>query len=156
MARTRQLSGLVAELPPKLRPFFNGRRELCAVNWGRLRSPRACPNRVCLQWHQPATVFPSNPSGRSKLKKYTGTTFLEVKIRLPGHAGANRDRHEWDPTSSLPAFDAQGTRPQVTSENGWYPSVVAPSQACCKARFAIEDRVLEDSAPICALAVLSY
>jgi hypothetical protein len=58
--------GLVAELPPKLRPFFNGRRELCSVNWGRLRSPRACPNRVCLQLHQPATVFPRDPSVRSK------------------------------------------------------------------------------------------
>lgn len=42
-----KLLGLVAELPPKLRPFFNGRTELCAVNWGRLRSLRARPNRVC-------------------------------------------------------------------------------------------------------------
>ena len=50
--------GLVAELPPKLRPFFNGRTELCAVNWGRLRSLRACPNRVCPQWPQSASVFP--------------------------------------------------------------------------------------------------
>ena len=39
--------GLVAELPPKLRPFFNGRTELCALNWGRLRLLRAFPNRVC-------------------------------------------------------------------------------------------------------------
>jgi hypothetical protein len=41
--------GLVAELPTDLSPFSNGRRELCAVNWGRLRSPRACPNRACRQ-----------------------------------------------------------------------------------------------------------
>ncbi len=51
-------TGLVAELPPKLRPFFNERTELCAVNWGRLRSLRACPNRVCPQWPQSASVFP--------------------------------------------------------------------------------------------------
>jgi hypothetical protein len=61
-ARTRRLTarsrGLVAELPPKLGPFFNGRTELCAVNWGRLRSLRACPNRVCPQWPQSASVFP--------------------------------------------------------------------------------------------------
>ena len=52
---------------------------------------------------------------------------------MRGHAGANRDRHEWDPTSSLPALDAQDTRPQVISENGWYPSVVAPSPAAKRA-----------------------
>ncbi len=69
--------GLVAELPPKLRPFFNGRTELCAVNWGWLRSPRVCPNRVCLQWHQPATVFPRDPEvGEVKVNRYGADTVL--------------------------------------------------------------------------------
>jgi len=33
--------GRVAELPPKLSPFSNGRTELCALNWGWLRLLRA-------------------------------------------------------------------------------------------------------------------
>ncbi len=56
--RMRTCKGRVAELPPKLRPFFNGRTELCAVNWGRLCSLRACPNRVCRQCRQSVSVFP--------------------------------------------------------------------------------------------------
>ena len=108
-------AGLVAELPPnlKLRPLSNGRRELCAVNWGRLRSPRACPNRVCLQWHQPATVFPKRPLGEVEIKNVYQYNLSRSENPLHGHAGANRDRHEWDSTSSLPALDAQDTRPQV-------------------------------------------
>ena len=42
-----ELEGVVAELPPKLSPFSNGRTELCALNWGRLRLLRAFPIRVC-------------------------------------------------------------------------------------------------------------
>ena len=52
------VEGLVAELPSNLSPFSNGRTELCAVNWGRPRLLRACPNRVWLQWHQPASMVP--------------------------------------------------------------------------------------------------
>ncbi len=57
---------------------------------------------------------PLRPSGEVEIKKCVplSTPVLEVKIRCPsngGHAGASRDRHEWDPTSSLPALDAQDT-----------------------------------------------
>ena len=38
------------------------------------------------------------------------------------HAGANSDRHEWDPTSSLPALDAQDTRMQVTTSRTFFPA----------------------------------
>jgi hypothetical protein len=98
---------------------------------------------------------PLRPLGEVEIKKVYQYPRSRSESPLPGHAGANRDRSEWDPTSSLPALDAQDTRTQVTRENGWYGSERRSAFACCKARFAIEDRVLEDSALICALAVLS-
>jgi hypothetical protein len=45
--------------------------------------------------------------------------------------------------------------PNAGDQRKWVISERRGAFACCKARFAVEDRVLEDSAPICALAVLS-
>ena len=96
----------------------------------------------------------AGPPVRSKKKLCTSTPVLEVKIRCPGMQARTESRHEWDPTSSLPALDAQDTRMQG-DQRKWVISERRSAFACCKARFAIEDRALEDSAPICALAVLS-
>ena len=61
---------------------------------------------------------PLRPLGEVEIKKVYQYPGSRSENPLPGHAGANRDRHEWDPTSSLPALDSQDTRMQVISENG--------------------------------------
>ncbi len=61
---------------------------------------------------------PLRPLGEVEIKKRVPVPGSRSENPLPGHAGANRDRHEWDPTSSLPALDSQDTRMQVISENG--------------------------------------
>ena len=61
---------------------------------------------------------PLRPPGEVEKKTVYQYPGSRSENPLPGHAGANRDRHEWDPTSSLPALDAQDTRTQVISENG--------------------------------------
>ena len=61
---------------------------------------------------------PLRPLGEVEIKKRVPVPPFEVKIRCPGMQAPNRDRYECDPTSSLPALDAQDTRMQVISENG--------------------------------------
>jgi hypothetical protein len=61
---------------------------------------------------------PLRPLGEVEIKNVYQYPGSRSENPLPGHAGADRDRHEWDPTSSLPALDAQDIRMQVISENG--------------------------------------
>ncbi len=78
---------------------------------------------------------------------YTSTPSLEVKIRCPGMQA----RTEIARVGSHLELACIGCTRHLTAcdQRKWLISERRSAFACCKARFAIEDRMLENSAPIC-------
>jgi hypothetical protein len=112
--------GRVAELPSDLSPFSNGRTELCAVNWGRLRSSAAgMPEPSLSQVTQVEWAGPSQEPNLLRSTQQRGYADTADLILLCWHCWANTPGPEvpcWRAPARAPRPHWPAPRPRLVSE----------------------------------------